>query len=114
MKTLCSLMLCGAILHATTLQAQTNEPPIQPQGTFIILFVLTCVAAGGYIIFRVSKTVPNQDAQITLILDKSSDGRATWTPIFTNTVVLHGHDPLEFFRDQMTDDLAFYRARLQK
>lgn len=112
MKRIIILALCGALLQGSV-QAQSKDPPVEPNGgLFIAAFVLSCVAFGGYIIFRVSKTLPKEDAVVTIVLEKSSDGRATWVPVFTNTVALHGHEPLDFFRDRMDDQYAFYRGRI--
>ena len=95
--------------------AQTNSPPAQPkQSVYVAGFVLFCVVIGVWLLFKVKGTLPDQNSEVTLVLDKSVDGRATWTPVFTNTVILHGTNPVDFFRDKMDDDSAFYRVRVQK
>ena len=114
MKLTLALLLCGLLITEPIL-AQTNAPPPpQPHGILLVGFVLFCVAVGIWMIFEVSGTLPNQHGPVTLVLDKSTDGRATWAPVWTNTVTLNGTNAIEFFRDKMDDDSAFYRARVLK
>ncbi|MGC1453450.1 MAG: hypothetical protein WA830_25735 [Candidatus Sulfotelmatobacter sp.] len=113
MKLAIALLLCGLLLTEPIL-AQTNTPPPQPHSLLLVGFVLFCVAVGVWMIFKVSGTVPSQHTPVTLVLEKSTDGRATWAPVWTNTVTLNGTNAIEFFRDKMDDDSAFYRARVLK
>ena len=113
MKLAIALLLCGLLLTEPIL-AQINAPPPQPHSLLLVGFVLFCVAVGVWMIFEVSGTVPSQHTPVTLVLEKSTDGRATWAPVWTNTVTLNGTNAIEFFRDKMDDDSAFYRARVLK
>ena len=109
MKLAIALLLCGLLLTEPIL-AQTNAPaPPQPHSLLLVGFVLFCVAVGVWMIFKVSGTVPSQHTPVTLVLEKSTDGRATWAPVWTNTVTLNGTNAIEFFRDKMDDDSAFYQ-----
>jgi hypothetical protein len=112
MKTILSILLCAALVHATTAQAQTNDPPpMQPQGVALAVLIITAAVVGIVIIIKVNSTVPSQHSPVTLVLEKSYDN-GTWTPVATNTVILNGQQPVDVFRQQMTDDLAFYRAHV--
>jgi len=113
-KLFTTLILCIALVQPGFAQSKTNDPPIQPQGTFLVAFVLGCVMVGAYLIWKIRGTLPSQTSPVTLVLEKSVDGKATWTCVFTNTVRLQGTNAIEFFRDRMTDDMAFYRVRVQR
>ena len=112
MKTILSIFLCAALVNATA-QAQTNPPPVQPKSAALAMLVIAAAIVGLVIIIKVNSTVPSQHSPVTLVLEKSYD-HGTWTPVATNTVVLNGQTPVEVFRDKMTDELAFYRARVLK
>jgi hypothetical protein len=113
MKTIFSILLCAALVHATTAQAQTNDPPPQPNNVLLAGLVITALVVGIVIIIKVNSTLPSQHSPVTLVLEASClDG--IWTPVATNTVILNGQRPIEVFRNQMTDDLVFYRAHVLK
>lgn len=115
MKIILSIILSLALATASVQAQSTNAPaPIQPNSALLVGFVLTCVAVGVWAVLKVNSTVPGPDKPVTLILDKSTDGRATWVPVITNTITLHGTNAVEFFRESMTDSLAFYRIRTQR
>jgi hypothetical protein len=114
MKTILSILLCVALVHATTAQAQTNDPPpVQPNNVLLAGLVITAAVLGVLLVIKVSSTLPSQHSPVTLVLEASClDG--IWTPVATNTVILNGQRPVDVFREQMTDDLVFYRARVLK
>ena len=111
--TILSIILCGALLHATTAQAETtNDPP--PNGTILLgVLVLSAAVIGVIIIIKVNSTLPSQTSPVTLVLEKSYYD-ANWVPQATNTVILNGRTPIEVFRADMTDEVACYRARVLK
>ena len=115
MKTKLSIVL-GCLLCCPAL-AQTNQPQsrIEPQITApcMILVVIAVTAAVGYAVLKVASLCPDQTSPVTLVLEKSND-HSTWTPVYTNTVVLNGTNRLDFFTFQMTDPCAFYRARVKR
>ena len=111
-KLFITLILCTSLVLPGFAQSADN-PPVQPKGLAVWAFVLGCVAVGSYLIWRIRGTLPSQTGPVTLVLEQSLDGRATWTPVYTNTVVLHGTNAIEFFREQMVSDQAFYRVRVQ-
>jgi hypothetical protein len=108
--TFLSILLCGALLSATTVRAETtNNPPNQT--ALLAAFVITMGIIGVIIIIKVNSTVPDQHQPVTLVLEKSYyDGN--WVPQATNTVVLNGMTPIEVFQQDMTDEVACYRARV--
>ena len=115
MKAIIAVLLCACLLAA---QAQTNEVN-QPQKPNVTLceagFVLLVVGLAGILIIKIYGHCPTQKDKVMVYIDKSNDGRATWTCIATNgPIVLNGTDPLEVYRDELTDTLAFYRARVKK
>lgn len=103
-------------LSAATIHAQVDPAPTpQPKGAVLIVFCLAAVATGATIVVYVysAKQTP-QDTPVKLVLEKSYD-HVDWTPIYTNTVILHNQDWISFFTDsQMSDKTAFYRAKLAK
>jgi hypothetical protein len=109
MKFIITLILCFSMFLIVPLKAQTNPPP--SKGVLLLTIILTAVAIGGYFVMKAAKNIPNQDTPVTIVLESSTD-HSTWIPIATNTVTLHGTDPIEFFRTQMTSDSMFYRARV--
>ncbi|MEI8281881.1 MAG: hypothetical protein WCG75_05715 [Armatimonadota bacterium] len=112
MKTFLSIILFVALVHATTAQAQTNDPPpVQPKNVLLAWLVLTALTVGIVIIIKVNSTLPSQTSPVTLVLEKSYyDGN--WVAVSTNTVTLNGRTPIEVFRADMTDQVACYRARV--
>ena len=68
----------------------------------------------GLILIRVwSCNPPKPGDRVTLVLERSTDGRATWQAISTNSFVLPTNTvPVDLFADQMTDATAFYRAKI--
>jgi len=110
--TFLSIILCAALLSATTVQAETtNNPPNQT--AFLAAFVITIGVIGVIILIKVHSTIPDQHVPVTLVLEKSYyDGN--WIPQATNTVTLNGRTPIEVFRADMTDEVACYRARVLK
>ena len=114
MKTILSILLCVVLVHATTAQAQTNDPPpVQPNNVLLAGLVLTALVVGIVIIIKVNSTLPSQTSPVTLVLEKSYYD-ANWVPQATNTVILNGRTPIEVFRADMTDEVACYRARVLK
>ena len=114
MKLLISIALCTVLL-STNLSAETGQTNGVPGMTACeAAFVLGILAMAGYAIYTVAGKVPGQHCPTTFVLEKSTDGRATWQPVSTNTVVLNGTNAIEFFTDYMNDPMAFYRARWVK
>jgi hypothetical protein len=117
MKTTIALILC-ACLATSGVRAEVRkekQPPVkkedrQPQFFWGVLLVLSITAAGAYVVIKVSSKFPSPQTPVRVVLEKSYDN-ATWTPVVTNTVILNGQQPVELFRDHMTDFTAMYRAR---
>lgn len=135
MKRLIALIACTAFLAA---QAQTNNcdgvwlpgaeqtvtynltaPPapgeIQPQSQLLVCFVVLVAIGCGYVYWKVRSCYPSDSHPETFVLEKTHDGYE-WIPLQTNTVTLHGTNPITFFqvqidKDRNTDDFALYRAR---
>lgn len=109
MKSILSIIL-SLCLTAMSVQAQsTNAPGPGPDSVIVVAFWIAVTSAGLIATIWVCSKYSN-NTPVTLVLQKSTDGGGTWTPVYTNTVVLNGTKPIEFFKDRMTDDLAFYRA----
>lgn len=90
--------------------SSTNSPTPTPNfGAAGGILVLVVLAAAGWAIYKVKSTIPSDNRPVTFVLERSYD-HGTWTPIFTNTITLNGTNAIEFFREQMTDQMAFYRA----
>lgn len=92
-----------------------NDQPVKPDKEYAlqIAVVLVVLVAGATVIYKVKTTFPNVTGPVTLVLEKSLD-HGSWSPVVTNTVVLNGTNAIEFFRSDMTDPSAFYRAKLLK
>lgn len=114
MKLLISTILCACLLacefQANAVEGPAKERQVGQNAVVLGLFVLCCVACGGYIIWKVRQANPPVGAKATLALDKTYDW-STWTPVCTNTFVLTNACWLELFREQMTEECAFYRVR---
>lgn len=125
MKTFITAVLCFCLMAMTLNAGDTNSVPTgtnttavasTPHPTLVleIMFSLVVIAVGVAVVIKVKGAVPNQNAVISLVLEKSYD-HGTWTPVYTNAnVQLQGTNMIDFFTDQMTDQNAFYRARKLK
>lgn len=85
------------------------QPPTENVGIAGGILILVVVTAAVYAVWKVKSTLPSDTRPVTLVLEKSYD-HGTWTPVTTNTVTLNGTNAIEFFRAEMTDQMAFYRA----
>jgi hypothetical protein len=121
MKTLITFLLCFCLVNATVFSQTNNNSAVATNSaspkfvltvTEIVLAIAILAVAGTaiYVVVKASSNIPQDNSQVTLVLEKSYDNR-TWTPVATNTVVLHGQTPIDVFQEQMTDSMAFYRAR---
>lgn len=110
MKKLITTILCAALIALPMRATEPNQPQ-EPKQVWPAILVLASVAIGGYVILKVywKYHIP-QDTPVKLVLYKSFDN-SSWQPIFTNTVVLHGTNMIEFFREHTTDWTAFYRVK---
>jgi len=119
MKTFLTVILCLAILQfsVNASQSVTNDQPEavqQPNSVLLgIIIILTVVVVGATVVHKVKTTIPDNHSPVKLVLEKSMD-HSNWTPVITNTVTLNGTNAIEFFREDMTDSIAFYRARVVK
>lgn len=104
MKTIVTYLVCAALVLAL-IKPQPAKAQVAP-----VVFIMACGVIATCIIIKVSSVPPRAYVPVTLVLEKSTDGRATWTAICTNTVVLGTAKPISVFTDQMTDDMAFYRV----
>ena len=115
MKRIISIALCACFL-AISVQGQETKPIPKDDVTLCeVAFVLAIMAMAGVVVIKIYGQCPSQHDKVTVYIDESKDGRATWTCIATNgPITLNGRDPLEIFRAQLTNDLNFYRARVKR
>lgn len=114
-----ALVLCACLLAATARSETTNAAPSKPGGQDVScvegFFIMACAAIAGWVILKVYGKCPRQNDFVDVYIDKSNDGRATWTCVATNLhIQLMGQDPIEVYREQLKDTLALYKARVRK
>lgn len=108
MKTLVTFLLC--LMLATPARTEPDPEPVAAAPVMLGLLVLGIGVAAAIVVIKVCSTVPSDTVPVTFVLEKSTD-HANWIPVVTNTVTLNGQSPIEVFRGQMKEDVAFYRAR---
>lgn len=113
MKTIITILLAAALLQATMVRAETTNDPPTNGSVLLGALVISAAVIGLIIIIKVNATVPSRTSPVTLVLERSYyDGN--WVPLATNTVILNGLQPVEVFRQYMTDEVACYRARVAR
>jgi len=115
MKLIVTLALCVALLAATTPTLGQQAPPPQPQSVALVCFMLGCCLVGMVLVVTIYSCSPPR-GPVTVILYESCDGRATWTPVATNTVVLGTNAPIAIF-SQIIDgapQCCFFKAVVVK
>lgn len=103
MKRFLSILLCFAILAEGEDYARG-----QMAGGILIVF---CAAAAGVLIFWCHHTVEAPQKRC-LVLQKSTDGRASWCSLATNVMVVPRDQiskAFPAFGVDMTDEAAFFR-----
>lgn len=72
--------------------------------------IVSMAVIGIYCVVTINSTLPSDKSPVTLSLQKSSD-HSNWETVCTKTVTLNGTDAIEFFREEMVDNVAFYRVK---
>ena len=104
---LCLCLICIPVC-ADSPVPKKGEEQIGLIGAGVIILCLSIAA--GYAIHKIKSSLPDDHRPVKFVLEKSVD-HSNWTPIVTNTITLNGTNAIEFFSEQMTDKIAFYRAR---
>jgi hypothetical protein len=89
-----------------------EEPPTSNAAApvFLGLLVIGMAAVGVWCVITVNSTEPSDTRPVTLSLLKSND-HSTWEVVCTKTVTLNGTNAVEFFREEMVDQTAFYKVK---
>jgi hypothetical protein len=111
MKTLITVLLCVLLSQVAPIRLNAEPPP--KDTVVLVAFIVAICAVGVYAVVHIYGKYEEQTGPVTCVLLKSySHGAGTWSPVATNTVILNGRNPIEVFRDRMTDPTAFYKVQI--
>jgi hypothetical protein len=100
-KRVSAALLCFALVtsgFSQTTNAPAQSAGVKPQGFFLAGFVLSALAAGGYMIYKLASVVPPPYGTLVAVtLEESTDGGKHWTAIAV-TLMIMDENPQKCFQ----------------
>jgi hypothetical protein len=113
MKTTTMILALALLLPANITAGpdpETDPKPAAIAAPMLGTLIIGMAIIGVYCVITINSTLPSDKSPVALSLQKSND-HSNWETVCTKTVTLNGTDPIEFFRDEMVDNVAFYRVK---